>query len=208
MEKLGAGPFNFKERYTPPTPRGRGVGGWYVSKPKIECPIQMTDNTYLFHQTPKELARDLIPFVPLVEGDRVIEPFKGEGAFYDSLPVFVQKDWAEIQQGRDYQSLTADYDWVITNPPFRLPNSKGKLANSFWMLLDYYTTRAKKGIAFLGNDYCFSTLTPPRQAKLKERGWKITKVVVCAVKKWRGRYFFFILQKEGSGFMDYLPSNY
>jgi hypothetical protein len=45
----------------------------------------MADNTYLFHQTPKELARDLIPFVPLVEGDRVIEPFKGEGAFYDSL---------------------------------------------------------------------------------------------------------------------------
>jgi hypothetical protein len=32
--------------------------------------------------------------------------------------------------------------------------------------------------------------------------------VVCAVKKWRGRYFFFILQKEGSGFMDYLPTNY
>jgi len=77
---------------------------------------RMTDATYLFHQTPKNLAKDLIPFVPLVEGDRVIEPFKGEGAFYDALPTFVQKDWAEIQQGRDYQTLTSEYDWVITNP--------------------------------------------------------------------------------------------
>jgi hypothetical protein len=41
---------------------------------------------YQFHQTPRECAKDLIPFVPLVEGDIVVEPFKGEGAFYDYFP--------------------------------------------------------------------------------------------------------------------------
>ena len=166
----------------------------------------MDKEVYQFHQTPKECAKDLIAFVPLVEGDIVVEPFKGEGAFYDAFPNFVEKDWAELEQGKDYTALT-NYDWVITNPPFRL-DFNGKRVNSFWYLLDYYTTRAKKGIAFLGNDRCFSTLTPRRQAVLKERGWKITKVVVCSIKKWRGRYFFFILQKEGEGFMDYLPTNY
>ena len=166
----------------------------------------MDKEVYQFHQTPKECAKDLIAFVPLVEGDTVVEPFKGEGAFYDAFPNFVVKDWAELEQGKDYTTLT-NYDWVITNPPFRL-ESNGKRVNSFWYLLDYYTTRAKKGIAFLGNDSCFSTLTPRRQAILKERGWKMTKVVVCSIKKWRGRYFFFILQKEGEGFMDYLPTNY
>ena len=169
--------------------------------------IRMDRETYLFHQTPKELAKDLIPFVPLAESDRVIEPFKGEGAFYDNFPTFVNKDWAELEQGRDYRELTGEYDWVITNPPFRL-ETDGKRVNSFWFLIDYYTQRAKKGIAFLGNDSCFSTLTPRRQAILKERGWRMTKVVVCSVKKWRGRYFFFILQKEGQGFMDYLIANY
>tara|TARA_R110000868_G_scaffold283886_1_gene544305 strand:- start:285 stop:788 length:504 start_codon:yes stop_codon:yes gene_type:complete len=167
----------------------------------------MTDNTtYLFHQTPKELANDLITFVPLVEGDKVVEPFKGEGAFYDSLPAFVEKDWAEIRQGRDYTTLT-EYDWVITNPPFAL-DIDGKRVNSFWYFLDYYSKRAKKGMAFLANDRCFSTLTPRRMILLKQQGWKITKVVVCSVKKWRGRYFFLILQKEGVGFMDYLIKNY
>lgn len=167
----------------------------------------MDKATYDLHQTPKELAKDLLSFVPLVEGDRVVEPFKGEGAFYDAYPAYVSKDWAELEQGKDYRELTAEYDWVITNPPFRL-DTGGKRVNSFWFLIDYYTQKAKKGIAFLGNDACFSTLTPRRQAILKERGWKMTKVVVCSVKKWRGRYFFFMLQKEGTGFMEHLIKNY
>ena len=101
----------------------------------------MDKEVYQFHQTPKECAKDLIAFVPLVEGDIVVEPFKGEGAFYDAFPNFVLKDWAELEQGKDYTALT-NYDWVITNPPFRL-DFNGKRVNSFWYLLDYYTTRAK-----------------------------------------------------------------
>jgi hypothetical protein len=166
----------------------------------------MDAETYKFHQTPYECAKDLIQFVPLVEGDIVAEPFKGEGAFYNNFPDFVEKKWAEREQGVDYTTLE-DYDWVITNPPFRL-DVGDKRINSFWTLIDYYTTRARKGIAFLGNDYCFSTLTPKRQAVLKERGWVMTKVVVCNIKKWRGRYFFFILQKGEQGMMDYLPKSY
>ena len=167
----------------------------------------MDKKVYELHQTPADCAKDLIQFVPLLEGDKVIEPFKGEGAFYDNFPAFVSKDWAELEQGKDYRELTGEYDWVISNPPFRLDTGT-KRVNSFWFLLDYYTLRAKKGIAFLGNDRCFCTLTPRRQAILKERGWKMTKLVVCSVKKWRGRYFFFILQKEGQGFMEFLPNNY
>ena len=167
----------------------------------------MDKDIYNFHQTPKQCAKDLMAFVPLVAGDIVIEPFKGEGAFYDAFPDYVEKDWAELEQGRDYTDISGTYDWVITNPPFRLETGV-KRVNSFWYLLDYYTQRARKGIAFLGNDSCFCTLTPRRQAILKDRGWKMTKVVVCSIKKWRGRYFFFILEKNGAGFMDYLSANY
>jgi hypothetical protein len=167
----------------------------------------MDKAVYDLHQTPPECAKDLMAFVSLVAGDRVIEPFKGDGAFYNAFPDYVEKDWAELEQGKDYKELTEEYDWVITNPPFRLETGV-KRVNSFWFLLDYYTQRAKKGIAFLGNDKCTSCLTPRRQALLKERGWKVTKIVVCSIKKWRGRYFFFVLQKEGQGFMDFLPKNY
>ena len=166
----------------------------------------MNKETYLFYQTPKELAKELLAYCPLEQGDRVIEPFKGEGAFYDIFPSTVHKDWAELEQGKDYTDISGEYDWVITNPPFSL-QSGTKLVNSFWLLLDYYSQRAKKGIAFLGNDRCFCSLTPKRLKLLKDRGWNITKVVVCSVKKWRGRYFFVVLQKK-QGFFDFLVDNY
>lgn len=166
----------------------------------------MTD-AYLFHQTPKDLAKDLMPFVPLVPGDRIAEPFRGEGAFFDAFPQNCEKVWAEIRQGKDYRDLSGEIDWVITNPPFRLEDATGRV-NAFWTLLDYYTQRVKKGVAFLANDACFCTLTPRRMKILADRGFFITKIVVCSVKKWRGRYFFFLLEKRPAGVVSFLEHNY
>ena len=39
------------------------------------------DDAYYFHQTPETIAPKLIAEVPLEEGDRVLEPFRGEGSF-------------------------------------------------------------------------------------------------------------------------------
>jgi hypothetical protein len=164
-------------------------------------------DTYLFHQTPEQCAKDLIAQVPLQEGDRVLEPFRGEGAFFNNFPSFVEKDWAEITQGRDFKDIVQEFDWVISNPPFRLETGSSRV-NSFYYLLDYYSRRAKKGIAFLGNDYCLATLTPKRLDELRSRGWSITKIVVCCVKKWRGRYFFVILEKDKPSVVSYLLPTY
>jgi hypothetical protein len=80
--------------------------------------------------------------------------------------------------------------------------------NSFWYLLDYYTKKAKKGVAFLGNDRCFSTLTPKRMKLLEERGWSIQKIVVCSVKKWRGRYFFIVVEKKPQSMFSSIQGNF
>jgi hypothetical protein len=165
------------------------------------------DNTYLFHQTPSKLANDLLSFVPLVENDIVLEPFSGEDAFYNAFPDFVQKEWCEIERGRDWKSYEDKVDWVISNPPFRL-ETEGKRENAFFKILHHFSKRVKKGIAFLGNDYCLSTLTPRRMQMLNEEGIFLHKVVVCSVKKWRGRYFFMIFKREPSPAFSYLPSSY
>jgi hypothetical protein len=162
-----------------------------------------TPENYLLHQTPRKCAADLIPFVPLVAGDRVLEPFAGEGAFYDQLPDFVEKDWCEITRGRDYKDYDKDYDWVVSNPPFKVDNK-----NAVWTLMDYYTQRAKKGVAFLVSDYGFTTLTPVRQAILKERGWGLTGLTMVNIKKWRGRYFLMVFEKDKPSAMTYLPGSY
>jgi len=167
------------------------------------------DEAYYFHQTPSELCKELIKQVPLIKGDRVLEPFRGEGSFYNNLPNFVRRDWTEITDGRDYKDYDQEIDWVITNPPFQIDEHQtGRRVNTFYKLLNYYSDRAKKGIAFLGNDTCFSTLTPNRLKELNGRGWYIHNIVCCAIKKWRGRYFFVIFKKEPSDFYKHVEGNF
>jgi type I restriction-modification system DNA methylase subunit len=167
----------------------------------------MTDETYHLHQTPAELAKKLIEVLPLKPEDRLYEPFKGEGAFFNNFPSENPKQWAEITQGKDYVAHTDEYDWVITNPPFKLETGT-KRVNSFWFLLDYFTDRAKKGVAFLANDRCFCALTPKRMEQLKNKGFCITKIIVSSVKKWRGRYFFIVLEKDKPSVVSHIIGNY
>jgi hypothetical protein len=165
------------------------------------------DETYLLHQTPRDLAIDLIQKIDLVEGDVVLDAFKGEGAFFDSFPEFVNKQWCEKTQGRDYKDFSGMADWIITNPPYRIEEGDNRI-NALWLLLDYFSLRVRKGIAFLINDKCLSTLTPKRLSILAERGFALTNITVCSVKKWRGRYYFIVFKKEPVRAFDFLLKNY
>lgn len=167
----------------------------------------MKDETYYFHQTPNDLAKKLIDFVPLIHGDHVLEPFKGEGSFYNNFPNFVNKEWTEIEEGRDFKDYNKPIDWVISNPPFRLETGT-KRVNSFYYLINYYLDRVNKGIAFLGNDSCFSTLTPKRLKEMNDKGFFVSKIVVSSIKKWRGRYFFIIISREKHDFYNFIEGNY
>lgn len=163
--------------------------------------------TYLFHQTPPDLAKRLIEFLPLEEGDVVCEPFRGEGAFYNAIPEQCEKVWAEITMGKDYKDITESYDWVITNPPFRLEQDNSRI-NGFWLTLDYFTQRANKGVAFLFNKKCLEALTPKRLQMLEQRGWFVKQIIVCSVRKWAGRYYFLILTKNPGTSFCYLRENW
>jgi hypothetical protein len=169
----------------------------------------MKDDKYWFHQTPAKLAADLIEFVPIIAGDSILEPFKGEGAFYNSFPDHTNKIYSEIEEGIDYRDLKTEHvDWVITNPPFKLPDQNGKMKNSIFPLLVHYSLIAKKGIAFLVSDYALNSLTTRRLQKMKETGFYLKQMIVCGAKKWRGRYYFLIFTKEPCNFMTGLLTTY
>ena len=66
-----------------------------------------------------------------------------------------------------------------------------------------------KGIAFLGNERCFSTLTPKRLKDLNDNhNLYIHKIIVCNIKKWRGRYFFIIFKKGRNDFYKFIQGSY
>lgn len=168
----------------------------------------MKDDQYFFHQTPVKLAADLIQFIPIATNDVLYEPFKGEGAFYNSFPDHTNKIWSEIEEGIDYKTITDSYDIVITNPPFKLPDKTNKMKNAIFPLLEYFMKHAKKAVCFLTSDYGFQSLTTRRINKFKELGFYLTKLVFCGCKKWRGRYVFLVFTKTPSNFIEALKETY
>ena len=170
---------------------------------------QISNEEYAHHQTPAQLCKDLIPFIPLQEGDIVLEPFRGDGAFYDALPDFVVKEWCEIKEGINAWEYKGEPDWVITNPPYyEYDKETGKKRNTFYPFLKHFAGMARKGIAFIGSEPCLTALSPSRLRELNAMGWNVTQLVMFGVKKWRGRYFLIVLQKQEEGMMKWLAKTY
>jgi site-specific DNA-adenine methylase len=66
------------------------------------------------HYTDRNIAKHIIDHYK--PHGRILEPFKGGGAFYDQLPRNAQ--WCETAQGRDFFTHHTKVDWIITNPPW------------------------------------------------------------------------------------------
>jgi hypothetical protein len=47
-----------------------------------------------------------------------------------------------------------------------------------------------------------SSITPKRMTAYNKLGWYIQKMVICNVKKWRGRYYFIIFQKKENNIFE------
>jgi len=162
----------------------------------------MKNEAYYFHQTPETLCRELLKHIPDLDPTAtVFEPFAGEGAWVRSFPETQNIIQTEIEYGKDYTSVNLEetpVDWVITNPPFCLDvEGSEKRENAFYKLADYFAGKTSKGFAFLINEQCLSALTPPRLKHLyQEKGMYVYKMVVCNVKKWRGRYYFVIFKNR------------
>lgn len=162
----------------------------------------LDDETYEFHQTPFELALKLIEYLPIEREDTAIDPFRGTGAFYNALrKKTVHVDWCEIREGRDYKEMGDSYEWIVTNPPF-------EKNGSFWKFLWELAPKATKGIAFLGNDYCFSAISPKRLKMLEGLGLYLNKIILCNIKKWRGRYRFLVFTRDKNHGINYLEGSY
>jgi hypothetical protein len=72
-------------------------------------------------QTHPQLAKRIVEyFQPQFQlGDVLLEPCRGEGAFYDNFPDGYDKHWCEIDEDRDFlQCQLTHVNWTITNFPW------------------------------------------------------------------------------------------
>lgn len=160
-------------------------------------------------ETPPELAKKLVAMISYEEGDRWYEPFRGKNrAFYNAMPE--PKDWAEITEGRDfftYMPFDGHCEHIVTNPPFQT-YVNGKWSNAYIPILERCMNIATKTIAFLISHRLFNSLTPHRLTKYKKNNWTITKIHVVSIKKWYGRYYFVVFEKNKDSIITWDTYNY
>ena len=78
-----------------------------------EKPVLPADIVY----TPRHVSKHIINW--LNPTGLCLDPCKGDGAFYDYLPIN-NRDYCEIREGKDFFNYNKKVDWIIGNPPYSI----------------------------------------------------------------------------------------
>jgi len=177
--------------------------------------------------TPDDSAQRLMDWVnpQIPQGDSILEPFKGNGAFYDKILDSNPKFYCEIDDGIDFFDYDKKHDWAISNPPFRvmvrgedpalnykstrtlkkalnLPDGWVRL-NAFIPIINRTMEICNKGFFYLVNHKLWSSLTVKRLKEWSEKGWVISAIMIIEISKWYGRYYMIKFEKNGKSLVDW-----
>jgi len=126
--------------------------------------------------TPEDLAIKLIKKIPAKDGDSWCDPCYGKGVFYNNFPNIwtsppEEKDFYEIDMGKDYLTSLKSYDWNVTNIPFSKPNE----------FIFHMAEHSVKGFGIL----CLAnSMTATRLKKLEAMGFYMDSLTVIYIKSW------------------------
>lgn len=67
--------------------------------------------------TPLHIAKRIIDQLPIDVSHKILDPFRGRGAFYNQFPAG-RHYWCEIKDGKDFFDFQEHVDWIISNPPY------------------------------------------------------------------------------------------
>lgn len=152
-----------------------------------------------FHYTNPEMVKDLLSLIDFEKTDSVLDAGSGKNkVWFNNLPDFVQKDECEIEDGKDFYSMTDWYHWVVGNPPF----------HESWKFFEKASQIVTKGIAFLINTQAFNSMTPRRYQILADNGFFLQRIHLVADKRWYGRYYFLIFTKTPNNFISWNCKTY
>ncbi|SFL58613.1 Helix-turn-helix domain-containing protein [Loktanella salsilacus] len=99
--------------------------------------------------TPRDLAYKIQQtFASEIRGS-VLDPARGDGAFYNAFPEWVDKHWCEASEGQDFFDWSTPVDWIVTNPPWSIFRDflthSLRIADNILFLapLTHYTTKSR-----------------------------------------------------------------
>ena len=138
--------------------------------------------------TPEEIVKELILKIPSERKDSWCDACYGQGVFYNNFPS-ENKEYYEIDLGKDFLLCNKKYDWVVTNIPFSKPKE--------FIFKMAETCNKGFGILCLAN-----SMTATRIKKLEEMGLYINSVTTLYIKDWgfgyRTDFIIFTRNKNNS----------
>lgn len=149
----------------------------------------MRDKT--FHYTSEDMVKNLLASTPI--SGSVLDAGSGENkVWFNNLNG--EKYQCEIEDGNDFYQWQKKVDWVVGNPPY----------HQSWKFTEKALSVAQKGIAWLVNNQALNShLTPRRLELMKEHGFTLKSIKVVADKRWFGRYYYLIFNKDNNDFLTW-----
>ena len=141
---------------------------------------------------PKSVALKMIDMCDLKEGDTVLDPSYGGGIFYDNLPEYVNKEWCEIDKGKDFFEYDKKVDCIIGNPPYSLWNK--------W--LDHTIKLTDKFCYIFGN----LNFTDKRIREIIDKGYGITKFHLLKIDWWFSPSYLVVFEKNKPSIITIEPN--
>ena len=131
--------------------------------------------------TPKELAINCINSFDLKTNDIVLDPFFGNGIFFNNYPDYIVKDFCEIATpyNKDFFEFNQKVDYIISNPPFSKIND----------VLEHTINITNKGFGYI---LAAHNLTEKRVKFINSNNFGITGFAFYWVKEWFGFPVIFI----------------
>jgi len=145
--------------------------------------------------TPPSVALQMIDMCELKEGEKVLDPSAGDNkVFYNNFPDFVNKDYCEITEGKNFFEYNEKVDFVIGNPPY-----------SMWDKWLQHTMEITDKFCYIFNNFNF---TPPRLTKIMNNGYGITKIHLVSIDWWFGPSVMAVFEKNKPSIINIMPKVY
>ena len=165
----------------------------YMNKTLNKCKKEPNDKIY----TPLDLSKDCISIIDINDDDILLDPFYGEGSFYNNYPIKNVKYWCEIEKKKDFFEYNNEVDWIISNPPFSKMND----------VLKHCCKICKKGFGLI---MLCTALTIKRIKLCSSLNFTIEKIMWFNVKSWFGFPCFFVVFRKNcnKSVFDIEPKTY
>ena len=148
--------------------------------------------------TPKELAINCINSFDLKTNDTVLDPFFGNGIFFNNYPDYVNKQLCEIDPpfNKDFFKFNEQVDYIISNPPFSMISK----------VLEHTVKITNKGFGYILPAYA---LSQKRLRIIKENNFAVTGISYFYVTEWFGFPVIFIkVEKNKESIFLFESKNY